>query len=469
MKTSSFSYLAFACLAISACAAPNVTDDDNAVDDSEGELRAACEIGVSCSASMKLLGAASGAQTRQRTDVSLTSTWFPPVPHIVRQATSVPMKRTKDVAFPLDAFDVDDFVLFEVLDGTTGARIDAAFAGYSSGTTVKLEGDAVRRLGGESFHFDANAVDLASLLPKNRVFRIRATAFDVGGAAYVKDLVARPKLASPPALQTFVLAGNPQGTTNFHVDDDIVVRVNGTEAHHSTSGSAYYGPLAFQANVGDVLSIALYDTYGGCLDSGDIWLSGPGIAPTRVVWAIPQRCGTAASATTPFHTIDIAIGAAGPAAPAPVATDRTQSVLKANNTPIGRDITAALEKWVSISEGGNVGSSFHFWHMLVYGYEFGPMTSAMFDGELAHFTIQPQTAVNRQFVDALVASWQPKIDTLRAKTNADHASGLISTPARDEKLKILNSLQTVVDDAMKPLSATLARYPEVARVKLDLR
>ena len=112
---------------------------------------------------------------------------------------------------------------------------------------------------------------------------------------------------------------------------------------------------------------------------------------------------------------------------------------------------------------------FAFYKMLVYGFNLESQTHGPFANETNHFNITPLTEVSREWLDGIVAWWQPKIDALRAKVTSDHATGLITTADRDKKLAVLNGLQSIIDGSMKPLRATFDRYPEVAKIKLDLR
>lgn len=451
-----------------ACAASPADEGEELEESADSELSTrTCEIGVSCASPTTLLRAVdygTRPPARYRSDVEIDQTTWPRTPRVIRQLTSGRMIAKADATLKLRAFTVDNLVLFEVLDAATGARIDAAFAGAVGTAPVKLSGAPVKRLGADGFSFAEGAIDLGSILPKDRAFRLRVSALDNGDRAYVTDVLA-DAASTPP---TYVLAGNPEGTAPFHVDDDVVVRVNGTEVHRSTAGSADHGPIAFPARKGDDLKVDLFDTYGGCLDNADVWLSGPGIAPTRVIWATPQQCGTQASTQTPFAKVDIAIGAEGPPPPAPVATDRTQSVLKNNGSPIGRDFTSALEKW-TVKQRYDMSYGFAFYKMLVYGFNLEAPTHAAFANETNHFNIVPQTEVSRAWLDGIVAWWQPKIDELRARVSTDYANGVITTSDKDKKLAVLNALQTIIDGSVKPLRATFERYPEVAKVKLDLR
>lgn len=451
-----------------ACAAPSSEEEGELEESTESELNArTCEIGVSCARSLTLLPAidhGTRPPARYRSDIEIDQTTWPRTPRVLRQLTTGRMIARGDASLTLRAFSVDNLVLFEVLDAANGARIDAAFAGSVGGAPVKLSGVPVKRLGVDAFTFAAGAIDLGSILPKERAFRLRVSALDNGDRAYVTDVVADATVALP----TYVLAGNPEGTAPFVVDDDVVVRVNGTEVHRSRNGYEAHAPVAFKAKKGDALEVDLFDTYGVCLQNADVWLSGPGIAATRVIWATPERCGTQASPTTPFATVDIAIGAEGPPPPAPVATDRTQSVLKNNSSPVGRDFTAALERW-TVKQRYDMNYGFPFFKMLVYGFNLEAPTHAAFANETNHFNIVPQGEVSRASLDGIVSWWQPKIDDLRTRVTADHASGLITTRDRDAKIAVLNALQAILDGSVKPLRATFDKYPDVAKVKLDLR
>src|SRR5690606_12236168 len=75
----------------------------------------------------------------------------------------------------------------------------------------------------------------------------------------------------------------------FWVDDDVVVHVNGAQLHRSTAGSASHAPVTFAARLGDDLTVELFDTHGVCLRNDDVWLSGPGILPTPLIWATPRK------------------------------------------------------------------------------------------------------------------------------------------------------------------------------------
>jgi hypothetical protein len=447
-----------------ACAAPAEGDGAETAEASEEELSTACELGSTCPSSLKLLSAidwGTKPPARFRSDVSVDGI----TPRVVRQLTSRRLTAKGDTTLELRGFEVDDIVLFEVLDASSGARIDAAYAGTpATAAKVTVGGAATKRLGASAFVFAAGSIDLGGILPRERAFRLRVSALDYGGAARVSDVIADVAQAS----STFLLAGNPEGTAAFDVDDDIVVSVNGAEVHRSTTPGASKAPVSFSARVGDDLTVSLFDTYGGCLRNSDVWLSGPGISPTRVVWATAQRCGTTASTTAPFAQTDLAIGDDGPPPPAVVATDRTQSVLKNNTSPLAKDFTASLDKW-TVKQRYDMNYGFAFFKMLVYGFNLEAPTHGPFANETNHFNITPLTEVSREWLDGIVAWWQPKIDSLRAKVDADHAAGLITTADHQKKIAVLNGLQTIIDGSMKPLRATFDRYPEVAKIKLDLR
>lgn len=132
--------------------------------------------------------------------------------------------------------------------------------------------------------------------------------------------------ASAPG--TFVLAKDAAGTTPFHVDDVLAVSVNGTEvSRQQVAGNPPLGPVRFNAQVGDKLRVDLIDLGGVCLDSDEIWLSGPGIRPARVTPSIALVCGTLAS-SSPYRSVEFTIGSY-PTEPAPAfAFDATKTMAK---------------------------------------------------------------------------------------------------------------------------------------------
>lgn len=84
-----------------------------------------------------------------------------------------------------EGFTVDNCILLEVLS-EDGKRLGRAAVGYLNGLSEGKE--QIDLLGRRAFKFEANEVNLASLLPEKGRFRIRATVLDIGGVGQVSDV-----------------------------------------------------------------------------------------------------------------------------------------------------------------------------------------------------------------------------------------------------------------------------------------
>lgn len=95
-----------------------------------------------------------------------------------------------------EGFTVDNCILLEVLSDD-GKRVGRAAVGYLNGLSEGKE--QIDLLGRRAFKFEANEVNLASLIPERGRFRIRATVLDIGGVGHVSDvfLIIAPR--STPA------------------------------------------------------------------------------------------------------------------------------------------------------------------------------------------------------------------------------------------------------------------------------
>ena len=91
-------------------------------------------------------------------------------------------------------FEVDNCILLEVL-GDDGKRFNRAAIGYLNGLSEGKE--VIDLLGRRAFRFEANEVNLATLIPERGRFRIRATVLDIGGVGKVSDvfLIITPRAA----------------------------------------------------------------------------------------------------------------------------------------------------------------------------------------------------------------------------------------------------------------------------------
>ena len=92
-------------------------------------------------------------------------------------------------------FTVDNCILIEVLSDD-GKRVGRAAIGYLNGLAEGKE--QIDLLGRRAFKFEANEVNLASLIPETGRFRVRATVLDIGGVGHVSDvfLIIAPRTSA---------------------------------------------------------------------------------------------------------------------------------------------------------------------------------------------------------------------------------------------------------------------------------
>jgi hypothetical protein len=93
-------------------------------------------------------------------------------------------------------FSVDNCILIEVLSDD-GKRVGRAAIGYLNGLSEGKE--QIDLHGRRAFKFEANEVNLVTLLPEKGRFRVRATVLDIGGVGYVSDLFLIITPRSAPA------------------------------------------------------------------------------------------------------------------------------------------------------------------------------------------------------------------------------------------------------------------------------
>lgn len=82
-------------------------------------------------------------------------------------------------------FEVDNAILLEVLTAD-GKRFGRAAVGYLNGLAEGKE--QIDLLSRRAFRFEANEVNLASIVPEAGSFRVRATVLDIGGVGKVSDV-----------------------------------------------------------------------------------------------------------------------------------------------------------------------------------------------------------------------------------------------------------------------------------------
>jgi len=152
-----------------------------------------------------LLAEAPALETSQRTetrgDVEVDTRDFERTPRVVARGETSPLSldgaraRLYGDAEGTRGWAVDNFVLFEVVDGQD--RVTTRFAcGFSDGVMVGSE--QVDLVGPQSFTFGPGEVDLSPLLPESGTFRLRATALDYQGVGRTDALYLRlePKAAA---------------------------------------------------------------------------------------------------------------------------------------------------------------------------------------------------------------------------------------------------------------------------------
>lgn len=145
--------------------------------------------------------AETSTRTEQRPDVYVRTDTMEHVPVVVAKGEAGPLsiKGGRAQLFGDEActqgISVDNFILFEVVDGT-GKVTHRFVVGYHSGLTVNdQEPDNV---GANSFNFEPG-LDVTSQLPSEEPFTLRVTALDYGGVGRVTNVYLR---VSPVAEHT---------------------------------------------------------------------------------------------------------------------------------------------------------------------------------------------------------------------------------------------------------------------------
>jgi hypothetical protein len=89
-------------------------------------------------------------------------------------------------------FDVDNFILLEVMDAS-GRVLNRGAVGFTE--NVLMGREVVDSVGPRAFHFEPGQVDFTPWLPESAPFRLRATVLDYSGVGRVTDvfLVLEPR------------------------------------------------------------------------------------------------------------------------------------------------------------------------------------------------------------------------------------------------------------------------------------
>lgn len=143
---------------------------------------------------VRLLAAAPERETTTINELAITleaDTDQERTPHVVATGeTPLLTAESADVTLAGDeagkeGFAVDNCILLEVLSDD-GRRLGRAAVGYMNGLAEGKE--QIDLLGRRAFKFDANEVNLASIVPEHGRFKLRATVLDTGGVGHVSDV-----------------------------------------------------------------------------------------------------------------------------------------------------------------------------------------------------------------------------------------------------------------------------------------
>ncbi|HEX8436488.1 hypothetical protein [Archangium sp.] len=134
----------------------------------------------------------------KREDVEVDTRDFERTPRVVARGETPLVKlsgaraRLYGDAEGTRGFDVDNFILLEVVDGS-GRVLNRSAVGFTE--NVLMGREVVDSVGPRAFHFEPGQVDLTSRLPENEPFQVRATVLDYSGVGRVTDvfLVLEPR------------------------------------------------------------------------------------------------------------------------------------------------------------------------------------------------------------------------------------------------------------------------------------
>lgn len=208
----------FAVSAFAACASSEADPDGDSDDEVAEQGVSTCRLGNGCT-SLQILKAksylASSPPNVTRADVVATLPGTGDVvPRRFSQLTTgvleiasgrLTVSGNKEGTSPVV---VDDFFLFEVL-GVDGSLLGAAVVS-GNGNDVRLAGRSLPRIApavpwigiNRGYEYAAGAIDLSSIVPKNKPFRLRTSAFDYAGVALTSDLHVQLKPESiPPVVE----------------------------------------------------------------------------------------------------------------------------------------------------------------------------------------------------------------------------------------------------------------------------
>lgn len=158
---------------------------------------------------IKLLAATRERETMRIPDIAISyeaDTDQERTPHIVATGES-PLLTADGADFFLagsedgsEGFSVDNFLLLEVFsDG--GQRLGRAAVGFVNGLEEGKE--QIDLMGRGSFKYEPLEVTLASIVPQQGRFKVKATVMDIGGVGSVSDvfIIIKPRASSSDDLR----------------------------------------------------------------------------------------------------------------------------------------------------------------------------------------------------------------------------------------------------------------------------
>lgn len=296
----------------------------------ESELRSACTLGTNCPSALKLLAAHTGSTGDVRDEVTVS--WQGDPEHgttIIADSTSRKMiySGTGSVVLSGNAsgtapVTVDDFILVEVIADSgevlaTGAINPAGGLSVDGVSPQTLAANAPFNGNGAGWSYQN--VDITSLLPKNRSFRLRVGAYDFAGVALVSDVYANyssgstpPPPPPPPSSSEnpWACSGTPLGKSDLlqrfapGTSSVDVLATLGTSRYEQrvrtcnqqTGCTSWSNPTAVTNNDGSLAKLAITTT-----SSGGVSLSIDSASDSHATYDVSNGRFDGASHHSPLH------------------------------------------------------------------------------------------------------------------------------------------------------------------------
>jgi hypothetical protein len=139
------------------------------------------------------------------------------------------------------------------------------------------------------------------------------------------------------------------------------------------------------------------------------------------------------------------------------------SRLKASTNPNDAALFGLLHRPArKVAVGAGV-QTFPAYRMFKQGFTLGEATHRAFAGETKHFDLSSRD-LSTAYLEGVASWWQWKIDELYEKNDVEDAF----CTAREERARVLDGLQALLDEHVWPLVLALRARPDVERVVLDL-